>query len=113
MPVSVANFLRSGRLPRDGSKASRCHRAHSAATSLPAWSAWKALGGLTTFMVRSLGLQSELFDHRTPTLDLALDECGQFFRRRSRKIDRGNALAKIERQDAPHFGIELGNNRLR
>src|SRR5437870_3906975 len=113
MPVSVTNFLRSGWLPRDGSNASFTQRALSAATSfLPAVGS-NAPGGLRTFIATSFRLEPELLDHRAPAIDLAADEDAELFGRRADEVDRGHALAERQRQNAPHLGIEFGNDRLR
>src|SRR5438067_1325231 len=114
MPVSVTNFLRSGWLPRDGSNASFTQRALSAATSflVSPVAGSNSPGGLRTFIATSFRLEPELPDHRAPAVDLAADEDAELFRRRADEVDRGHALAERQRQDASHFGVELGNDRL-
>src|SRR5947209_7357218 len=109
MPTSTTNFLRSGRLPRAGSNASLSQRAHSVSTSDAVAAASKAPGGLKTFINLSR-FQPKLPDYRVPTIDLAADEGGKLLRRGRGEIDRRDALAERQCQNAPHLGVELGDD---
>src|SRR5262245_29632566 len=109
MPVSVANFFRSGPAGRVGSKLSFAQRLLSSATSLSvsAMAVPKAPGGLRMFMIASLRLEAELLDHRAPAIDLAADENAELLGRGADQIDRRHPLAERQRQDAAHLGVEL------